>query len=337
MRTLPRELAVGCATFAPRARLGPYELLLELGRGGVATAIVARKVGAPGFEPLVVIKRVHRNLLENEEFSAMFRDEARLASSIRHANVASVIDVIETGSELCLVMEYFEALSLSALLAAAGPGRPPLLKVTSRIVSDVLAGLDAAHEASDPGHGNLGIVHRDLSPHNIICDIAGVSRIIDFGIAKAKNRFTQTKDGVVKGKIAYMAPEQIEARVLDRRADIFAVGIVLHELLTGRSLFSGEDEFETIRHILHGEVRPPSAFVTTIPPALDAVVTKALARSPSDRFATALAFQLALEKAMPPAPSRDVGVWVEAVGGATLGRRRTEILQLLMAAHGKAG
>ena len=317
------------ATFAPRLRLGAYELLLELARGGVATAIVARKLGAAGFERLFVVKRVHRKLLANAEFSKMFRDEARLASSIRHANVASVIDVIETGDELCLVMEYFESLSLSALLAAAGSDRRPSPRVASRILSDALAGLHAAHEATDLRQNKLNIVHRDFSPQNIICDTDGVSRVIDFGIAKATSRLTTTKNGIVKGKVSYMAPEQVEGLVLDRRADLFAAGIVLHETLTGRPLFGGTDEFAIMRQIMRGEVPAPSTLVTGISPAHDDLVRKALARSPDGRFPTALAFQAALEESIPPASAREVGIWVQSAGGARLAARRKELLAML--------
>ena len=320
---------VGGATFAPRLRLGANELLMELARGGVATAIVARKVGAAGFERLVVIKRVHRNLLGNADFGKMFRDEARLASSVRHANVASVIDVIETGSELCLVMEYFEALSLSWLLASAGEERRPSPRIISRILSDALRGLHAAHEATDLRGEPLGIVHRDFTPQNIICDTDGVTRVIDFGIAKATSRLTRTKSGIVKGKVSYMAPEQIEAQPVDARTDVFAAGVVLYEALTGHMLFGGKDDFAVMRHILRGQVPAPSSSAREVPPALDAVVARALARSTKARFPTALALQAALEAALPPASPREVSVWVQSVGGSILARRRKDLLDML--------
>ncbi|MGO8995310.1 MAG: serine/threonine protein kinase [Polyangiaceae bacterium] len=319
----PPVLDERSATFSPRVRLGPYELLMELARGGVATAIVARKGGAAGFERLVVIKRVHRSLLGNSEFSKMIRDEARLASSIHHPNVASVIDVVESGAELCLVMEYFEALSFSALLAAAGADRRPTPRIVSRILSDALGGLHAAHEATDVRHEKLGIVHRDFTPQNLICDTEGVTRVIDFGIAKATSRLTKTKSGIVKGKVAYMAPEQIEALPVDRRTDVFAAGVMLHEALTGHSLFGAKDDFATMRQILAGRI-PRLA-----PPELDAVLQLALARAPGDRFPTALAFQAALEKALPPASAREASVWVQSVGGGILAGRRKELLDML--------
>jgi serine/threonine-protein kinase len=220
--------------------------------------------------------------------------------------------------------------SLSQLTKEAErTGKRLPIAVASRILHDVLIGLHEAHEAVDNRRQPLGIVHRDISPQNIVVGVDGVSRVIDFGIAKATSRLTQTKSGIVKGKVAYMAPEQIEAQPLDRRTDIFAAGIVLHEALTGRCLFSGADEFETMRRILRGQVPAPSAVGTGVSPALDAVVRQALERSPKARFPTALAFQAALEKAMPPATQREVGVWVQRVGGSTLSGRRKELLEML--------
>jgi serine/threonine protein kinase len=318
------------STFQPNDRVGPYELLLKLGSGGMATVILARHRGAADFERLVVVKRVHRRHLANKDFFAMFRDEARLASSIRHPNVASVIDLIETEGELCLVMEYLEGLSVASLIEAeslANEAMPPA--VASRIVSDALAGLHAAHEAVDIRRNRLNIVHRDLSPHNLIVDVGGVTRVIDFGIAKAESRLTHTKSGFVKGKLGYMSPEQIEAVPLDRRSDLYSAGIVLHELLTGKRLFSGEDEFETMRRVLRGEVPSASSSAPHIPPELDAVVRRALARSPDDRYPTGLEFQKALSRAVPPAPAHDVGALVSRLGAESIGRIQKELADML--------
>jgi tRNA A-37 threonylcarbamoyl transferase component Bud32 len=318
------------ATFAPRFRLGPYELLLSFASGGMASVILARQHGAGGFERLVVVKRVHRRHLDNKDFTHMFRDEARLASSIRHSNVASVVDVIENEGELCLVMEYFESLSLSALVEAANRAERRLSPaVASRILSDTLVGLHAAHEAVDIRRNRLGIVHRDVSPQNIIVDVGGVSRVIDFGIAKAETRITTTKSGFVKGKLGYMSPEQIEAVPVDRRSDLFSVGIVLHETLTGKRLFSGDDEFETMRRVLRGEITDASKDAPGVSPELDAVIRKALARSPADRFQTGIAFQEALERAVPPAPAHEVGALVAELGKETLDQRHAELLAML--------
>jgi serine/threonine protein kinase len=318
------------ATFAPRARLGPYELLVSLASGGMSSVILARQRGAAGFERIVVVKRVHRRHLDNAEFTHMFRDEARLASSIRHPNVASVIDVIEERGELCLVMEYFESLSLGHLVEAAAQREQRLsAAAASRIVSDMLAGLHAAHEAVDIRRNRLGIVHRDVSPQNVIVDCFGVSRVIDFGIAKAESRITHTKSGFVKGKLGYMSPEQIEALPVDRRSDLFSAGVVLHEVLTGKRLFTGDDEFDTMRRVLRGDIPDPSKEVPELGPAVDDILRKALARSPNDRYATALAFKEDLERAIPPVSAQDVGGLVSELGEAELKETADKLLELL--------
>ena len=318
------------ATFAPRARLGKYELLVQLASGGMATVAIARQHGAGGFERLVVVKRVHRHLLQNRDFTDMFRDESRLASCIRHANVAPVIDVVEEGGELMLVMEYFESEALSSLVeAAAARGVRLPAPVAVRIVSDALAGLHAAHEAVDMRSNKLGIVHRDVSPQNIIVDVGGTSRVIDFGIAKAASRLTQTRSGYIKGKFGYMSPEQIEALPMDRRTDVFAAGIVLHEALTGRRLFDGADELAIARKVLRGEVPDVSCLALGVPPELDAILRRALAGAPDARFQTALAFQDALERAMVPAPTREVAACVEGLCRDALQARRDKLQAIL--------
>jgi eukaryotic-like serine/threonine-protein kinase len=317
-------------TFSPRVRLGPYELLLDLASGGMASVILAIHRGAAGFERLVVVKRVHRRHLDNQEFRHMFRDEARLASSIRHANVAGVIDVIESEGELCLVMEYFESLSLASLVRAASDRNLRLSPaVASRILSDTLAGLHAAHEAADIRRHRLGIVHRDVSPQNIIVDTGGVSRVIDFGIAKAETRITHTKSGFVKGKLGYMSPEQVEALPVDRRSDLFSTAVVLFETLSGRPLFSTDDEFETMRKVLAGDLPDLREAISGLSSDLETVLRKALSRAPADRFQTALLFQEALERAAPPAPAHEVGALVTELARDELVSRHDKLLSML--------
>lgn len=317
-------------TFAPHVRLGSYELLLELASGGMASVMVARQRGGAEFERLVVVKRVHRKHLGSQDFINMFRDEARLASSVRHANVASVIDVIDADGELCLVMEYFECLSLGGLVEAANAaGEHVAPAVASRIVGDVLAGLHAAHEAVDSRQQRLGIVHRDVSPQNIVVGVDGVTRVIDFGIAKAESRLTHTKSGFVKGKLGYMSPEQIEATALDGRSDLFSAGIVLYETLTGKRLLSSDDEFETMRRVLRGEFERPSNFASHIPRALDEVVRQSLALAATDRFQTGLEFRRALERSVSPASADEVGALVSRLGAPTLAGLRQRLLDVL--------
>ena len=307
------------------ARLGNYDPLVELASGGMATVYVARQVGAAGFERLVVVKRVHPHLLKDRDFTDMFRDEARMCSTIRHPNVVPVIDVVEADAELFLVLEYVESVSLSALVkAATAAGAPLAPAVVSRICSDALAGLHAAHEAVDMRGQKLDIVHRDVSPQNIIVGVDGGTRLIDFGIAKAASRASVTTSGVVKGKLRYMSPEQVQQKPLDRRADVFAAGVVLYEALTGVRPFAGDDEGDIVVGILMGGAEPPSTRVSGLPPAIDAVLEKALARR-DERFATAAELQEALERAIPPATARDVAAAVESLAGPYLAQSREEL------------
>ncbi|MEJ7729765.1 MAG: serine/threonine-protein kinase [Polyangiaceae bacterium] len=315
-------------------RLGNYEPLLDLASGGMGTVHIARQVGAAGFERLVVLKRVHRRFVKDEAFRDMFVDEARVASLIRHPNVVPVIDVVEDKGEIFLVMEYVESLSLGMLAAAARKAGEPLpVPVVARIVSDVLAGLTAAHDATDMQGRTLDVVHRDVSPQNVVVGVDGQSRLIDFGIAKAARRLTQTTGGVLKGKLGYMAPEQLKQLPVDRRADVFATGVVLFEALTGRRPFPDDDEDVRLALLL-GDVPDPSSLSPDVPEKLDAVVQYALARERDDRFQTAAAFQQALETAVPPAPPREVARFVERWGGAVLAHRRAELLRALGARDG---
>jgi eukaryotic-like serine/threonine-protein kinase len=318
------------ATFAPRQRIGNYELLVELASGGTATVGIAVYRGAAGFERLVVVKRVHRKLARDREFSAMLLDEARLASSVRHPNVVPVIDVVRTEDEVVLVMEYVEGVSLSELIAGVrtSGGRLPTA-VVSRIVIDALSGLHEAHEATDLRRQPLGIVHRDVSPDNVIVGVDGASRVIDFGIAKARSRLAQTRAGMVKGKGAYMAPEQIDGLPVDRRCDVFSSGALLWEALTGVRLFDGKDDFDAMRLVMSAPITPPSGLSPECSPEVDSLVAAALSRAPADRFQTARAFARALEHAIPPAPASAVGEIVTTICGADLERRNAKLVAIL--------
>jgi serine/threonine-protein kinase len=317
------------ATFAPKQRVGNYELLVEIGSGGTATVGVAVYRGAAGFERLVVVKRMHRKLTRDHEFAAMLLDEARLASSIRHPNVVPVIDVVRTGDEVALVMEYVESVSLAQLLRAAEQtGKRLHPAVVARIVVDALTGLQEAHEAVDLRRQPLGIVHRDISPENIVVGIDGISRVIDFGIAKATSRLARTQAGVVKGKCSYMAPEQVDGQPVDRRCDVFAAGIVLWEALTAKRLFRGDDDFDEMRKVMMAPVPAPST-VTGGPAAVDAVAASALARRPDERFQTARAFAHALEQAVAPAPAAVVAEHVASLSGPELQARHARLAAVL--------
>jgi serine/threonine-protein kinase len=295
--------------------LGPYELLFELASGGMATVHVGLQKGAGGFERLVAVKRVHAHLLANRDFVSMFRDEAKLSSTIRHANVVSATDVVESAEsgELFLVMDYVDAVPLAKLVNERIPA-----PIAARIVSDLLAGLHAAHEAVDLRGQRLDIVHRDVSPQNVLVGADGVSRLIDFGIAKAAARLADTSGEVLRGKLRYMSPEQVSKRAVDRQTDVFAAGVVLHELLAGKKLFTGEDDADIVLGVLFGAIPKVNS-------ALDAVLAKALERERDRRYATAAEMQAALESACLPASHREVAEYVETNAGALLAARRERV------------
>ena len=308
--------------------LGDYSLLTKLASGGMATVYVARKSGVAGFERLVAIKCCHPHLRDDDEFVSMFLDEARLAASIRHPNVVATLDVSD-GDYLYLVMEYIEGCSLGNLVrhaSKAGKTLPPAIAV--RVIIDMLLGLHAAHELKDSDGTTLGLVHRDVSPQNILVGIDGVSRITDFGIAFATARSTVTQEGRIKGKFSYLSPEQAKSQPVTRRMDVFSAGTVLWEALTGRPLFRRSDDAATISAVLSGVIPPPSTIHRDLPKGLDAVVLKALQRNPDTRYQTAAEFAEALERLpIEGANTRAVGSFVQSTFEAGLAERRALIRQ----------
>ncbi len=307
-------------------RIGSYEIVIELAAGGMATTYIAHKRGDAFFERLVVVKRIHPWLLEDPKSSDMLREEARLGAAIQHPHVVHVEDVTVNDGEVCLVMPYVESLSLGGLLKSgrqASERMPPAM--ASRIILDVLAGLDAAHDAKDLRGQPLEIVHRDVSPNNILVGTDGRSRVIDFGIARAASRLCQTQSGDIKGTIAYMSPEQLRRRELDRRADVFAAGSVLYEALAGERLFDGRDEADILIGVLADEIPSIRDRYPDIDAEVDVVLARALARAPEERFPTARAFAKALEASLVPAPASDVAAFVERLGAIEFSRRRIAI------------
>ena len=302
-------------------RIGKYELLSELASGGMGTVHVSRQTGDGGFSRLVVVKRLHAHLANESEFRNMVRDEAMVASQIRHPNVVPVLDVVEHENEICLVMEYVPSVPLSVLIRAAKANGELLpAPVVSRIIGDVLGGLHAAHEVRDLSGNLLEVVHRDVSPQNVLVGVDGCARLIDFGIAKAAVRYARTKSGDLKGKISFMSPEQLQRKEVDRRADIFAAGALLFETLSGTPLFDGMDEGAILLGILMGKSRSLSAY--GLPPEVDELVTKATEKDREERFATARLFEEALEATIPPASSHEVAAIVQRLCGTTIDERR---------------
>lgn len=309
-------------------RLGRYLLLAKLGSGGMAAVYLARQSGPAGFMRRVAIKRLHPHLADDPAFATMFVDEVRLASCIRHPNVVSALDVLVEGGELALVMDYIEGGSLAQLQRSAreaGRKMPPAL--VARVAIDVLDGLQAAHEACDERGEPLGIVHRDVSPHNVMVGADGVARLVDFGVAKATGRTQMTTEsGQVKGKFAYMAPEQGGQRGVGPRCDLYSVAVILWELLVGRRLFEGEGEAALISRALNEGVVPPSK-AGEVPAGFDAIVLRGLAADPNERFDDARAMARAIEQACTPAPAWQLSEWVTSLIGPELEARRQRVLE----------
>jgi serine/threonine protein kinase len=282
-------------------RLDRFELVAELASGGMATVYLARFVGMAGFKRFVAIKRLHPHLAKEHDFIQMFLDEARLAARLHHPNVVPILEIgVQQNQQYYLVMEYIEGDTAGHLLGrAAHVNRKIPVAVAIRIMLDALTGLHAAHELADEDGTPLDIVHRDVSPQNILVGVDGVARITDFGVAKAATRLANaTQSGQLKGKLAYMSPEQVRGNLpVDRRADVFAAGIVLWEMLTGYRLFKAEGEAETLFKVVAAEVPSIRAYEPSVPPEVEVVVMRALAREADQRFRTAADFAEALEQA----------------------------------------
>jgi eukaryotic-like serine/threonine-protein kinase len=325
---MARPLKKDAYDAAPRD-LGRYRLHGEIASGGMATVHFGRQVGTGGFSKTVAIKRLHPQFGKMPEFVSMFLAEARLAARIRHPNIVQPLDVLTVDDEIFLVMEYVEGDSLSRLMRAtqARKERVPV-PIAMSIICGMLHGLHAAHEAKSDKGEPLELVHRDVSPQNILVGIDGVPRVIDFGIAKAADSVQFTRDGELKGKLSYMAPEQLNGHRCTRRSDIYASAVVLWEVLTAQRLFDADYQSAILQNILHRPVDPPSDIVQDLPKAVDRIVLKALSRDPSDRYATARDMALAIEESIPLATQSSVGSWVEVVAAKSLGQRAARVAEI---------
>lgn len=301
---------------------GRYWLDHEIASGGMATVHLGRMIGPGGFSRMVAIKRLHPHLAIDAALGSTLLDEARLAARVQHPSVVSVLDVVASDDELFLIMDYVVGESLSYLVhRAAENGSLPPVPVAVGIMTSVLGGLHAAHEARSIHGDALALVHRDVSPQNVMVGSDGIGRLLDFGIAKAAYRLNSTRDGQLKGKLRYMAPEQLHAGKVDRRADVYAASVVLWEALTGRALFSNGDARLLVHEVLHSELLPPSRYVAGLPEGLDDVVLTGLAREPRNRFATAMEMIESLERIQNPATARVIGAWVSSTASASLAAR----------------
>ncbi|MAT24430.1 MAG: hypothetical protein CMN31_05855 [Sandaracinus sp.] len=305
-------------------RLGSYEVLSEVQSGGMATLYLGRRSGPAGFQRDVAIKVLKGHLVGQPGFVEMFLDEARIAARIAHPNVVHIEELGEQGGLYFLVMEYVHGAALSELLTKLARMERRLSPVAATaIIMAAAAGLHAAHETKGDDGAPLNVVHRDVSPQNILLGTKGEVKLIDFGIAKARDRLHVTAaGGGLKGKLRYMAPEQLQRSEVDRRSDIYALGVVLWEMLAMRRLFQGADDGQVVKRVLAGQLPPPGAFAD-VPFALDAVVMRALARDPGQRPATARELRQLLKEAVPEAAAVD-DVELAALLWAVLGEELSE-------------
>jgi eukaryotic-like serine/threonine-protein kinase len=342
----------GVSSSAESGRVvGRYALYGSIAAGGMATVHLGRLLGPVGFSRTVAIKRLHAQFASDPEFVSMFLDEARLAARIRHPNVVPTLDVVANGGELFLVMEYVPGESVSRLARAMRERRETIpLRILSAVMAGVLHGLHAAHEARDERGDPLGIVHRDVSPQNVLVGTDGVPRVLDFGVAKAAGRVQTTKEGQIKGKLAYMPPEQLRGAAVSRQTDIYAAGVMLWELVTGKRLFTADNEGALVAKVLEGRIDPPSRVLFAERPELatdenvgalgelDRTALRALDKDPSARFATAREMALAIERTWPPATSSEVGDWVESIAKDVLSSRAAMIAEIeSSASHASQG
>lgn len=301
--------------FGPRARLGKYELIEPLGTGGMAQVMVARTLGPGGVSRLVALKRILPRLADDEVIVHQFLDEAKLGMRLSHPNLLTIYDFGSVAGTYFIAMELVRGVDFDNLIYwRHGPLAPPLV---SAVLVQALEGLHAAHETKGDDGAPLGLVHRDLSPHNLMVGFDGRVKVLDFGVAKMRNQRTVTLPGIVKGKPLYMSPEQATAERIDRRSDIFSMGLILYEALMGQRAFDQRDDTRTMESIVNDELPRPEG----LPAHLWAVVSKALNKEPERRYRNALEMAQALREAEPPMPDHELG----ALLGSRFTRRASEV------------
>lgn len=298
-------------------QLGKYQVIRRLGRGGMAEVFLAKAAGPMGFEKTLVVKRIHPHLMEEEPFIEMFLSEARLAAQLNHANVVQIFDFGEEDGSYFIAMEHIDGPSLFTLIKqASAEGTPIPFTLCAKILSFACEGLAYAHELADPATGKpLGLIHRDISPDNILLSRTGGVKVVDFGIAKVASQGTRTQTGVVKGKVAYMSPEQLLGRPLDLRADIFALGVVLYRLVTGEHPFEGESDVTLIQSILKNPMVEVRERRRDVPKELERIVKKALAKERTQRYQSCRELQADLERFLlkrgEPVGPAQIAEWVK--------------------------
>ncbi len=282
-----------------QSRLGRYELLARLATGGMGEIFLARLEGAQGFEKLYVVKRILAHLADDARFRQMLVAEAQIASKMSHPNICQVFELGETDGQLYIVMEYLEGISLLPLLRRFSKDQQQLdLGFVAGVIQQTTDAMNYAHELRDRSGEYLGLIHRDVTPSNIFLTESGVAKVLDFGIAKAKGASTQTQEGTVKGKYAYMAPEQLKGAAIDRRVDIFALGIVLYEMLALRRLFQRKTDYLTFRAVMEQPIPDIRRYRPDVPDGVAEAMLRALDRDPKNRFETARQFGSAILEAL---------------------------------------
>jgi serine/threonine protein kinase len=279
---------------------GRYELIEQIAAGGMAEIWLARQYGLPDFHRIVVVKKLNEDLKEDETFVRMFLDEARTSAQLTHPNVVQIYDLGFKDDEYFIAMEYIHGEDLVEITHSAVETEQLIpIGHAVRIVADALKGLHHAHTLVGTDGSPLGIVHRDVSPHNVLVSYDGMVKLVDFGIAKARTQTEVTGSGMLKGKHAYMSPEQVRGDHVDHRSDIFTIGIVLYELSTGHRLFVGRNEVETLEAVLQAPIPRPSTRTADFPEKLDDIIMRALERDPDLRYQSAQEMQLDLERSIP--------------------------------------
>lgn len=317
----------------PLRRFGKYVLIRKLAEGGMAEIFLAKQTGAEGFERDVVIKCMLEHFTQHREFVSMFLDEARLAARLHHPNIVQITELGVADDRYFICMEYLAGEDLEAVFAATqhtGQGVP--IPIAARIILSVLEGLEFAHGYQEQGRP-LELVHRDISPSNIFVTYQGTVKVLDFGIAKASSRMTQTQPGLLKGKWGYMSPEQARGeQQLDARSDLFSLGVTFHELLTSRRVFERDTELGVLLALMDQPILPPSTHRPDVPPALDRIVMKALERNREDRYASAAEMRADLEEFLRGTASipgvSQLGQYMQGVFGAVEVERKTKIPSL---------
>lgn len=292
----PGSRIVGYARARMAERYGGYTLLEQIGVGGMAEVFLARRSGVEGFEKEIVIKRIRPHLNATPSFVNMFLGEAKLAAKLNHPNIVQIYDLGKIKGSYFIAMEYISGRDMSAVIPKSKQtGIPFPVEYALKIASNVCEALYYAHTKADPSGKPVHIVHRDVSPENIRVAWTGTVKILDFGIAKAATQLHETKAGEIKGKLIYMSPEQVMGNNVDHRSDIFSLGVVLYECITGLKLFSGDNDLAIMANITEGRIYPPSYFRDDVSPEVEAIVMRALEKEPRKRYESAVQMQLDID------------------------------------------